>query len=254
MNITLENLNFISLIWCGVAAVTFCSLLFIKAPYGRHIRSGWGREINNKLGWFLMEIISPIALSFFFWSGSLEKNTILIFIYSLWVMHYIYRSILFPMMTKTSDKKIPLSIALMAIFFNCINGFTNGSYLGNYAIHLDSSWIENLKFIIGLIVFFIGFYVHFTADKILINLRKENESGYYIPEGFFYKYISCPNYLGEMIQWIGFAILTWSPAGAVFALWTFANLFPRALSNHQWYKDRFSDYPSERKAVIPGII
>ena len=44
------------------------------------------------------------------------------------------------------------------------------------------------------------------------------------------------------------------PAGLVFFLWTVCNLFPRAISNHNWYQNKFEDYPKERKAVIPNII
>ena len=60
--------------------------------------------------------------------------------------------------------------------------------------------------------------------------------------------------LGDIIDWIGWAILTWSISGLVFAIWTIANLFPRALAHHKWYQEKFSDYPKNRKAIIPGII
>ena len=66
----------------------------------------------------------------------------------------------------------------------------------------------------GIIIFFIGAYINIKSDEILFSLRKEN-SGYKIPKTFMYKYISCPNYFGEIIEWLGFAIMTWSfPATA----------------------------------------
>ena len=63
-----------------------------------------------------------------------------------------------------------------------------------------------------------------------------------------------PNYLGECIEWLGWAIMTWSFSGFVFALWTTFNLLPRALKHHSWYKEKFNDYPKERKAIIPKIL
>ena len=66
--------------------------------------------------------------------------------------------------------------------------------------------------------------------------------------------MSCPNYLGEIVEWIGWAILTWSLAGASFAVWTAANLAPRALSNHRWYREQFTDYPPARRALIPFVL
>ena len=66
--------------------------------------------------------------------------------------------------------------------------------------------------------------------------------------------MSSPNYLGEMIEWLGWAIMTWSLAGLVFFFWTVANLLPRAVANHKWYKKKFPDYPSDRKAIIPYLL
>ena len=39
-----------------------------------------------------------------------------------------------------------------------------------------------------------------------------------------------------------------------FALWTAANLIPRALWRHRWYRRTFPDYPPSRRAVIPGVL
>jgi protein-S-isoprenylcysteine O-methyltransferase Ste14 len=74
-----------------------------------------------------------------------------------------------------------------------------------------------------------------------------------IPRGGLFRWVSAPNYLGEMMEWVGFAIATWSLAGAAFAVWTIANLLPRAVSNHRWYRSKFADYPPERRALIPWI-
>ena len=69
-----------------------------------------------------------------------------------------------------------------------------------------------------------------------------------------YRHVSCPNYLGEMLEWTGWAVLTWSLAGTAFAVFTAANLVPRAMAIHRWYRDKFPDYPVERKAVIPFLV
>ncbi|CAG8553571.1 11136_t:CDS:2 [Paraglomus occultum] len=70
-----------------------------------------------------------------------------------------------------------------------------------------------------------------------------------------YKYISCPTYFGETVEWIGFAIAAWySPPAILFAFTTPSNLFPRAQRTHRWYLQKFKeDYPRERKAVIPFV-
>ena len=42
-------------------------------------------------------------------------------------------------------------------------------------------------------------------------------------------------------------------AGWAFAVFTIANLAPRALTHHKWYRAQFPDYPPERRALIPGL-
>ena len=81
----------------------------------------------------------------------------------------------------------------------------------------------------------------------------EAGGGYVIPRGGMFRYVSAPNYLGEMMEWLGFAIATWSLTGLSFFVWTVANLGPRAFANHRWYKNRFPDYPPERRALIPCL-
>jgi 3-oxo-5-alpha-steroid 4-dehydrogenase 1 len=39
-----------------------------------------------------------------------------------------------------------------------------------------------------------------------------------------------------------------------FAIWTAANLIPRGVSHHAWYRRTFADYPANRRAVIPRLI
>lgn len=54
-----------------------------------------------------------------------------------------------------------------------------------------------------------------------------------------FRYVSSANYFGELLEWTGFAVASWSWAGAVFAWWTFANLAPRAASLYKRYAQEF---------------
>ena len=145
---------------------------------------------------------------------------------------------------------MPLIIVLSAIFFNCINAGLNGYFLANFETYSESSFSQ-WNFYVGIIIFVIGFIVNQYSDHRLINLRKQGELGYKIPKGFLFEYISCPNLLGELIQWSGFAILAWNYPATSFLIWTGANLIPRAMQHHSWYKEHFNDYPKNRRALFP---
>ncbi len=251
---TLQALNLATYIWIFLCIVAFPFLLKVTQPYGRHINTKWGPTINNKFGWFLQEIPSLIFLSVFFFSGTGVKTTAAWFFWGIWVVHYINRSIIFPLRTRTTDKQIPVVIVASAIFFNFMNGFLNGTFLGNFAGIYGDYYFTSPRFIIGLTIFIAGVIVNNHSDNILINLRKPGETGYKIPQGGLFKFVSCPNMLGEMTEWLGFAIMVDSLPAWSFFLWTAVNLIPRTIDHHKWYLQKFIDYPKRRKAVIPFVL
>jgi 3-oxo-5-alpha-steroid 4-dehydrogenase 1 len=168
-----------------------------------------------------------------------------------WVAHYAYRSFVFPALMQPSDKTFPALLVVFAIVFNVLNGYNNAAALIGAGERGEP--VFSAHFYIGAVTFIAGFALHFQADRTIRRLRKPGESGYRIPNGGLFRWVSSPNYLGEIIEWTGWAIMTWSLAGAAFALFTLCNLAPRAISNHRWYHARFADYPAERRILVPGI-
>lgn len=239
--------------WIGVAIFAFLGLQFKDAPYGKFANSKWGPMMSNRLGWMIMEGFVLVVLYYFLLTGKKELTLIDWIIASLFTAHYINRSFIYPLRTKTKGKKIPVSIVGMAMLHNLANGFLIGYYLGNFSDYTNS-WIYSWQFILGGLLFLIGMFVNIQSDTLLIRLRKHPEDGYKIPYGGLFKWVSAPNLGGELLEWAGFALLCWNAPATCFAFFTFCNLFPRALANHAWYKQQFSNYPSERKAVIPFII
>jgi protein-S-isoprenylcysteine O-methyltransferase Ste14 len=170
----------------------------------------------------------------------------------LWLMHYVHRTFIYPFSQSGREKPYPLLLVLFAIFFNTLNGFVNG-YGVFHLYHYDSSWLLSWQFITGAILFISGFSINKTADEKLRGLRAQNKDVYVIPQSWLFKYISSPHYFGEIVEWAGWAVMTWSLPGLAFFIFTFANLFPRAIASHRWYKKNFQEYPVKRKAVIPFL-
>jgi len=167
----------------------------------------------------------------------------------LWITHYLNRTVIYPLRIKTKGKKIPIAIVASAFFFNMVNGILNGYFL----TLLQFESISELYLILGFIIFIIGFYINISSDNLLIKLRT-NQKGYVIPNGKLFNYVSCPNFFGEIIEWLGFAIMTLNPGSLSFLIWTICNLIPRSKAHHKWYKENFENYPKKRKAVIPYLL
>lgn len=252
--ITTQFYTYILYFWIALGFIAFPFLLKKTAPYGRHSTAGWGPMISNQLGWMIQEGVAPFFISYWFFTGILIKTNASYLFYGLYMAHYIYRSYIFPFRTRTQGKKMPLVICTSAVLFNFCNTFIIGYYLGNINGNYIDTYFLTPRFFIGIVLFFTGVFINVKSDNMLINLRKPGETGYKIPSGFLFKYVSCPNHFGEIVEWFGFAFLIGTLPAYSFALWTFVNLVPRTLDHHKWYHQKFSDYPKDRMAVIPGVL
>jgi steroid 5-alpha-reductase/3-oxo-5-alpha-steroid 4-dehydrogenase 1 len=197
-----------------------------------------------------MESPSVLLFAAIYWAGDNARATVPLMLFSLWQFHYIYRTFIFPLRIRASGKRMPVSVVAMAIAFNCLNSYINARWVSHFGNYPDT-WLTTTAFLAGVVCFGFGWGINQYSDTVLIRLRQPGESGYAIPRGGLFRWVSCPNYLGEMLQWFGWAIACWSMAGAAFAIFTLANLMPRAVANHRWYQKEFPDYPRSRRAVIP---
>ena len=244
------------LVWVllALAPITFIGLLRLKAPYGRHYAGrGWGPGLPDRVGWILMELPAPAFFAWVHLSGQSAGAAVPLVFLGIWQCHYLNRTYIYPFRTRTRGKSMPAVVAVSGFCFNMVNAYINArwiSELGQY----DLQWLGDPRFLAGVFVFATGFALNIHSDNTLLKLRKPGEAGYAIPHGGGFRYVSCPNYLGEVMEWAGWALATWSLAGLAFFLFTAANLVPRALAHHRWYRERFEDYPPGRRAIIPGCL
>ena len=260
-----DKMNTYYMIMAGMAAmavVVFVALFFFKAGYGYLSNSKWGPKISNKVAWVLMEAPAFLFLLYytvrFALSGADTGNSkvVLYVMAGLFLLHYFQRSFIFPMLMR-GKSKMPVAVMLMGLVFNTLNAYMIGGWLFEMAPSgmYTTAWFHSPQFIIGLLVFFLGMGINLHSDHVIRNLRKPGDTKHYIPRKGFYKYVTSANYFGELTEWIGYAILTWSPAGVLFAVWTFANLGPRAKSLTEKYIEEFGEeYTSlNKKHIIPFI-
>lgn len=239
-----------------LAVVVFFALQYITAGYGMMYNKKWGLTLNNRLGWVLMEAPSFIAMLLFWLLSDRAAETSLIVMALLYELHYFQRSFIFPMLIRGKGR-MPIAIIAMGVLFNLVNVYMIGGWLF-YVSPADSyptEWLYSPQFIVGIIIFFAGMLINLQSDHIIRHLRRPGDTRHYIPQGGMYRYVTSANYLGELTEWIGYAILTWSLGGVAFVVWTFANLAPRAKSIHSRYISEFGDqYRSlNRKYIIPYL-
>lgn len=245
-----------------MAVIVFVALFYFKAGYGYLSSSNWGKKISNKAAWVLMECPAFLFMLYytirFARSGADTGNSplVLYIMAGLFLLHYFQRSFVFPLLMR-GKSKMPIVIMLMGLVFNTLNAYLIAGWLfaeapaGTYT----ADWLKSPQFILGTIVFFTGMGINLHSDHVIRHLRKPGDTKHYIPRKGFYKYVTSANYFGELTEWVGYAVLTWSPAGLLFAIWTFANLGPRAKSLTAKYEEEFGEEYKKlhKKYLIPFI-
>jgi len=238
--------------WLGLAAVVFVTLWFLPAPYGRFARAGWGPRIPAKLAWVVMESPAVIVMAVLFALGD-RRSAVPVVLLCLWNLHYLHRTIVYPWRMR-SARGVPLVVMASGMVFNVVNAYLQGRYLFALGPAYATGRLLDGRFLAGAALFGVGFVINLHSDAILRSLRLPGDDTYRVPRGGLFRWVSCPNYFGEIVEWSGWALMTWSVPGLAFAVWTAANLLPRAVFSHRWYRRRFADYPPRRKAVIPLVL
>ena len=219
-----------------------------------------GFRLSSKMGWILMELPALIVFPIVFFLGSKAYHPVPLFFLGLWVFHYLNRAIINPMLMRTAagtKNSFDPSVMVAGWVVLALHSYLNAAYLSEYGTHYQVAWLQDPRFIIGMMIYLFGFTLNVYSDHLLRSLRSlkphPDEPRYKIPYGGLFRYVSCPQYLGEILSFIGLAVMTWN-LGAVFVvLVTIANLVPRAQVTHAWFKQNFADYPAERKAIIPFL-
>ena len=250
-----ENFDLFLIIMAIAALGVFVALHFFQAGYGYLFDRRYGPPVPNKVGWVLME--SPVfILMCVLWATSermWEAGPLALFL--IFQSHYLQRSFIFPLLLR-GNSKMPLGIVLMGMTFNTLNALMQGGWIF-YISPADyyADWFLKPYIYIGGAIFVAGMFINLQSDHIIRALRKPGDTRHYIPMGGMFRYVTSANYFGELLEWVGFAIASWSWAGVVFAWWTFANLAPRAASLRKRYEQEFGEEFSRlnRKRIIPFI-
>ncbi|MEX0931234.1 MAG: DUF1295 domain-containing protein [Candidatus Paceibacterota bacterium] len=118
--------------------------------------------------------------------------------------------------------------------------------------------VDSKYFIVGVIVFALGFLIETVADIQLYRFKKNNPPDTLFTKGLF-AYSRHPNYFGEMLVWWGFFIMTlassnWfltiiSPIAVTYILYAIAGPMVEA---HLESRALFSEYKKKTRYFFPG--
>lgn len=244
------------------AALIMVGAFVSKAPYGKLGSERGGINLSPRMGWFLMELPATLSFLWFYLHGDNAGELVPMIFLGIWLIHYTNRGFIFPLLmrvAKGTKGTFSIIVVVSGWLVTTLHGYLNAVFIAQLSTHMTTEWLSDPRFIIGLGIYVCGFFLNIQSDSIIRNLRSKEEiergeKFYRVPEGGLFRYVTNPSYFSELLSFTGFAIATWS-LGAVFVLVvSAANLIPRAFQVHRWYREKFDDYPSERKVLIPYLI
>ena len=92
---------------------------------------------------------------------------------------------------------------------------------------------------IGLATFAAGTFINAYHHVLLANLRAHGSNEYVIPRGGLFGVIVCPHYLGELLAWLGIALVSRQLAMYIWFFGEMAYLLIRSRNTLKWYHAKF---------------
>ncbi|KAI8630986.1 3-oxo-5-alpha-steroid 4-dehydrogenase-domain-containing protein [Xylariaceae sp. FL1651] len=109
--------------------------------------------------------------------------------------------------------------------------------------------------ILGLALYVVGELCNANVHWYLSTLRKPGETARKIPNGLGFNLVTCPNYMFEIIAWIGVILVTRSPSLVVFITIGSYFMYIWAWGKEKAYRRQFGDkYKKKRSVMLPGLL
>lgn len=275
----------------GFIVVAFLFQLKKPARYGRHDKNHGKCYVPQRLAHVASDFIPGVVfftIMYFAQGRNLSQPPNLVF-YCLFMVHYLYRGLVTPLISRYSSWKVPVFIPIFGFIANLLFHYVIVDFISSACYF--PGYLYDPRFLLGVLIFIAGFILNKVAELYLVCIRchpeedrrdktdiiglcldksgarccaageeedKEkaecdNGGNYTVPECCLYKLIVNPNYLGEAIQWFGWALATWSLSGVVWWMFGLATFIPRSRHNLKWYRKHFDNFPTYRRGLIPGI-
>jgi len=126
------------------------------------------------------------------------------------------------------------------------------TFLPAYANSQASQSADALTYL-GVAIFVYSELANFFHHKLLRDLRRDTMD-YVIPRGGLFGRVVCPHFLFEIFSWFGLFLIFRHLSIFLFFAFTTAYLIGRSLRTLKWYREKFADFPKNRKAILPFIL
>ena len=108
---------------------------------------------------------------------------------------------------------------------------------------------------VGVALFLFGQVANGLVHRYLSTLRSTGGTERKIPVGYGFGLVTCPNYMYEVLAWVGVIIASRDWTVAVSIAIGIGQMWPWAVGKERAYRKEFGDrYKKKRFSMLPGLI
>lgn len=211
----------------------------------KYSKFGTKKGVPSRLGmvtlYFFPLIVATLAARPYFSSA----NTIQWVVYGAVMLHFTKRTLESLLLHKYSGRIAPLTFGIIVIAYALMGGMISW-------LNVEPLQNMDILFYLGFLFVLVGEIGNFYHHRLLANLRTGKEK-YYIPKGGWFEYATCPHYFFELVVWLGIFFLSRHFFTLLVFIAMLSYLTARSIKTRQWYRNRFPNYPKDRKYMIPFL-
>uniref|UniRef100_A0A7S0BNR2 3-oxo-5-alpha-steroid 4-dehydrogenase C-terminal domain-containing protein n=2 Tax=Rhodosorus marinus TaxID=101924 RepID=A0A7S0BNR2_9RHOD len=172
------------------------------------------------------------------------------------LFHYVKRELETLLVHKFSNSTMPI----MNVFKNSIYYWGFAAGIGYFLFHPLYTPVAMGRYAFCMAMFWFWEVANFVTHAYLSSLRPAGTRVRKIPRDGAFEFVSCPNYLFEILAWMSFNLFTSTLVGWAFFVAGSAQMLVWAMKKHKNYQKEFDGkdgrelYPKGRKALIPFIL
>ncbi|KAF4984648.1 hypothetical protein FZEAL_224 [Fusarium zealandicum] len=224
------------------------------------------KDMGYQIAWrtvFVVEYLGPIlihaafvaARPYLYSNGDKDMSTAQWLSFGMIMLHFIKREYETLFVHKFSASTMPwTNIFKNSFFYWAFSGVVCAYFIyhpTSLAAQADIPIIDA----IGAAIYLFGETGNALVHKYLASLRSTGGTERKIPTGYGFELVTCPNYMFEVLSWVGIIVASRSWTVALFISIGIAQMFPWGKGKERTYRKEFGDkYKKKRYVMLPGLL
>lgn len=229
------------------------------------------KDLGPQLAWrtvFLVEYLGPILihlaviaarpymsmLPYYSNVASVPLSQTQLLVFGMVVAHFVKRELETLFVHRFSATTMPaFNIFKNSFFYWALSGLLVA--YGVYSPVSEAATASNQNIdIAGLAIYLYGEISNAIVHLNLSNLRPKGTTKRGIPTGYGFGLVTCPNYMFEVLSWVGIILVSRSWTVVVFIAFGTLQMKQWAWQKEKAYRTQFGDkYKKKRYTMIPGL-